>query len=170
MGNLRGRHSPSGFFVLKNANRRNLLKRGAAASPTEVIRKRRGRKSTNELLQEVVSAVKNLQQLDELEESPLGRLAAVRNQAEGAYRQASFPTALAIRSLVYEAADSLGHDLQDIPRYAREMRFLRAYLDGDNVTNISRTLQLTREHVARTVQPRALDLLARAFMARAKGP
>ena len=134
-----------------------------SVSPAEATQQRRGRKSEKELLEAVESAVSNFPELEELEESVLGKLAAVRDLAEGTHCGTVFPTAFAIRSLVLEAVHALDHDLQDVPNYAREMRFLHAYIGGDSVTKISKTLGLAREHVARTVQRRALHLVARAF-------
>ena len=47
----------------------------------------------------------------------------------------------------------------------REVRFLRMCDRGINITQISRALGLSREHVSRTVRPRVLALVARRFLA-----
>ena len=50
-----------------------------SVSPAEATQQRRGRKSEKELLEAVESAVSNFPELEELEESVLGKLAAVRD-------------------------------------------------------------------------------------------
>ncbi len=129
--------------------------------------KKRGRKSGQELIQSVASALKNLQEVELLERSSLGQLPAVRQLAETEYRQSSFATALALRLLLLHAVRAVMQELAEVPRYWREIKFLQKYIEGDSVAEISRGLALSREHVSRTVQPRAFGLVARVFLARA---
>ena len=129
--------------------------------------KKRGRKSGQELIQSVASALKNLQEVELLERSSLGQLPAVRQLAETEYRQSPFATALALRRLLLQAVRAVIQELGEMQRYRREIKFLQKYIEGDSVAEISRGLALSREHVSRTVQPRALGLVAKVFLARA---
>ena len=133
----------------------------------KVAQEKRGRKSGQEVIRNVGSALKNLQEVEFLEQSSLGRLPAVRQLAETKYRQASFATALALRQLLLQAVRAVMQELGEIPRYQREIEFLQRYIAGDSVAEISRGLGLCREHVSRTIRPRALGLVAKVFLAKA---
>ena len=124
----------------------------------KVAQKKRGRKSGQEVIRNVGSALKNLREVEFLEQSSLGRLPAVRQLAETKYRQASFATVSALRRLLLQAVRAVKQELGEMPRYKREIEFLEKYIAGDSVAEISRGLGLSREHVSRTVQPRALGL------------
>ena len=63
---------------------------------------------------------------------------------------------------------SICDELGDIPSYQRECMLLKAMAKGGSVAGFSRSLGLTREHVARTIQQRALKLLSRDFLARVR--
>lgn len=132
---------------------------------TEIVHKKRGRKSGRELVQEVGLALKNLQEFELLEESPLGRLPAVRHLAESTYHESYFATAFALRALLLEGMRALIQDFSEMPNYRRELRFLSAFVQGESVAAISRDLGLSREHVARTIQPKAFGLVATVFLA-----
>jgi DNA-binding NarL/FixJ family response regulator len=138
--------------------------RDAANKPVE---RKRGRKSSDEISHQVVEALKNLQELERLENSPLVQLRAVRQLAETNFRSSLFPGAFALRSMLLETTNALIDDLAEIPGYQRELRFLQLVIQGQTVTEISRGLGLSREHVARTVQPRAMRLMAKMFVSRA---
>jgi len=136
--------------------------------PTKITtQKKRGRKSGDEVLQQVASAMKNLQELEILEDSPLVRLPAVRWLAQTKYLRVMFPSAFALRLMLLESVNQMLSDLADMPNYQRELRFLHGFIQGRSVAEISRELSLSREHVARTVQPRALKLVAKVFLIRA---
>lgn len=133
----------------------------------KAVEPKRGRKSSQEVRRQVILALKNLQELGLLEESPLVRLPGVRRLAEREYHSAIFPSAFALRSLLMDTANAVTGDLAKIPNYHREVTFIQAFVQGDSVADISRRLSLSREHVARTVQPRALNLVARVFLEKA---
>ena len=133
----------------------------------EIQSKRRGRKSGEEILQQVALALKHVQELEYLEESPLTRLPAIRELAEGKYREAAVPAGFALHLLLMDSAKIVLRDFGDLPGYQREIKFLKAYVDDQSVAEISRDLGLSREHVARSIQPRAVGLVARVLLARA---
>jgi hypothetical protein len=136
-------------------------------SERDIQLKKRGRKSGEELTRQVGLALKHLQELEWLEESPLARLPEVLNLAEGTYRDSALPAGFALSSLLIYAAKIVLRDLGDLPGYQREIMFLKAYLKCQSVVEISRSLGLCREHVARSIQPRAIGLVARVFFAKA---
>ena len=129
--------------------------------------KKGGRRSGEELTHQVALTLKHIQELEYLEESPLARLPAVRALAEEKYRGTALPTGFALRVLLVESAKIIVRDLRKLPGYQREIKFLIAYLDDQSVVKISRSLGLSREHVARSIQPRVIGLVARVFLAKA---
>ena len=138
-------------------------------SKGDIQRKKRGRKSGEEILKQVALALKHVQDLEYLEESPLTNLPAVRELAEGEYREAAVPMGFALRVLLLESSKIVVRDFEDLTHYQREIMFLKAYVDCQSVAEISRGLGLSREHVARSIQTRAIGLVARVFLARATG-
>ena len=81
----------------------------------EIQAKKRGRKSGDELTRQVGLALKHVQELEYLEESPLARLPAVRELAEGKYREGAVPTGSALRVLLMESAKIVVRDLGNCP-------------------------------------------------------
>lgn len=128
--------------------------------------RKRGRRSGEEIVRQVADALKHMQELERLEESPLGKLGPVRELADKEHRHTIFPVGFALRSLLSHAVDAVLQDLEQIPNYARERRFLEGIIQGESVSEISRSIGLSREHVSRTIQPKALALVARAFIIR----
>ena len=136
-------------------------------SKNDIHWKKRGRKSGEELTQRVALALKHVQELEYLDESTLASLPAVQRLAKEQYRDGVVPTGFALRVLLMESANIVIRDLKKLPGYQREIKFLKAYLDCQSVAEISRSLGLCREHVARSIQPRAINMVARVFLARA---
>ncbi len=132
--------------------------------------RKRGRKSVEEIVRQVAHALKHMQELELLEESPLGKLGLVRELAVSEYRRTIFPVGFALRWLLSDAVDAVLHDLEQMPNYDRERKFLQGIVQGESVSQISRILGLSREHATRTIQPRALSLVARAFVITAGRP
>ena len=114
---------------------------------------------------EVAIALKNVQELELLEASPLANLPRVKQLADEEFPRAVFRNGFALRRVLFDAVESLHRDLSPLPNYQRELAFLQAYIQGTSVAEISRRQGLSREHVARTVQPKAFRLVAKAFAA-----
>jgi hypothetical protein len=129
--------------------------------------KKRGRKSEEEVFQQVAMALKNLQKLDWLQECPLGRLPLVIHVADTEYTRTIFPVGFALKSLRTEAVNQVIQELGEMPNYQKKAESLREYVKGNNVAEISRGLNMSREHVTRYIKPKAISLVARAFLARA---
>jgi len=132
---------------------RSVRSQQMAKSIRETQPKKRGRKSGGETLWQVALALKHIQELEYLEESPLARLPAVRGLADGKYREAAVPAGFALRVLLLKATKVVVRDFGDLPGYQREIKFLKAYLSCQSVAEISRSLGLSREHVARSLVP-----------------
>ena len=132
--------------------------------------RKRGRKSEEEIVRQVAHALKHMGDLEFLQESSLGKLSSVRELAVSEYRRTIFPLGFALRCLLSDAVDAVLYDLAQMPNYDRERKFLQGIVRGESVSEISRKLGLSREHVTRTIQPRALSLVARAFVIRAGRP
>ncbi len=126
--------------------------------------KKRGRKTTEETNQLVATAIKEFQELERLEATPLGRMSAIHRSAEGQYLDAMFPTATAVRAHLMRALKTLARNFDGISTYQRELELLNGLFEGKTVAEISRGMNLSREHVARTVQPRAIRLLTKVLI------
>ena len=134
-------------------------------SPTK-----RGRKSGDEIARQVAHALKHMQELERLEESPLGKLGLVHDMAGKEFRHTMFPVGFALRRLLSDTVDAVLHDLEQIQNYDRERRFLQGVIKGESVSDISRSIGLSREHVTRTIQPRAISFVSRVFLNRVTRP
>ena len=126
--------------------------------------KKRGKKSNEEIGSFVASALKCFQELETLEDLPIGQLSAIQTLARTEFRVAMFSTAFAIRNELERALMSLKRNLGGISGYERELKLLEALMNGDSVSSISKEMGLSREHVARHIQPRAIKILTRAFL------
>ena len=125
--------------------------------------KKRGRKSTEETIQLVAVALKEFQELERLEATPLGRMSAIQRSAEVQYRDAMFPIATAVRTHLMKALSTLARNVAGVSTYQRELELLNGLFEGKTVAEISRRMNLSREHVARTIQPRAIRLLTKVL-------
>ena len=130
--------------------------------------KKRGRKSADEISGYMPWTLRNLDELELLEKCPIATLTSVRKLAETSYAGCLFPLSMAIRKLILEAIDAVCRDLGNLPAYRRECQLLSCVARGGSVAEFSRGLGLSREHVARTVQPRAMKLLNRAYFAQTR--
>ena len=115
----------------------------------------------------VAEALKHVQDLEYFEDTPFAQLPAVRKMAEWTYRAALFPSGCALRTLLIESTNIVIGDLGTMSQYQREVKFIQASLRGSSVAEISRALRLSREQVARSIQHRAIQLVARVILANA---
>ena len=69
--------------------------------------RKRGRKSGEEIVQHVAYALKHMQELERLEENPLGKLGLVRELGVSEYRRTIFPVGFALRRLLSDAVDAV---------------------------------------------------------------
>ena len=126
--------------------------------------KKRGRKSLSDANGLVDDALRHFDEFEYLEACDLGRLQPVRDLAERDFDRSFFPLAFAIRLLITEAASSVSQQFRNVSAYGREIEVIDGLLGGLSIVAISKGLGLSREHVTRTVKPRAVNLITRAFL------
>lgn len=126
--------------------------------------KKRGRKTTEETIRLVAVALKQFQELERLDATPLGRMSAIQRSAEVQYRDAMFPIATAVRAHLMRSLETLARNIEGVSTYQRELELLYGLFEGESVAEISRRMNLSREHVARTIQPRAIRLLTKVLI------
>ena len=91
-------------------------------------------------------------------------MSAIQRLAEGKYQDAMFPTANAVRAHLMRALETLARNIEGVSTYQRELELLYGLFEGKSVAEISRRMNLSREHVARTIQPRAIRLLTKVLI------
>jgi hypothetical protein len=129
---------------------------------------KRGRKSGEDLVGFVIQALWHIQDPEFIESSALGKLAGLQMLARGKYRNAMFPMGWSVKELLLDAVQRVSHELGELPGDQREVSLLGLYASGACVTEISKALGPSREHVSRTVRRRALSLVAKNFLAGAR--
>jgi hypothetical protein len=131
----------------------------------EARKGRRGRRSHDDYVKAVGAVLRA--DLFELEACALlGQLPGVRALA-GRLRRGIFPTGLAIRTLLDRAVgevELLALNQRD-PVSQRIAAFLHLwYKERETVVIAAAALNLSRSYVAYTIQPRALELVAKRFL------
>jgi hypothetical protein len=139
-----------------------VVKRRASS---EARKGRRGRLSHYDYAKAVGAVLRA--DLFELEDCTLlGQLPGVRSLA-GHLHRGVFPTGLAIRTLLDRAVgevEVLALNQRD-PTSQRIAAFLHIwYKERETVVTAAEVLDLSRSYVAHTVQPRALELVAKRFL------
>lgn len=109
-------------------------------------------------------ALKNLGDRSALSRSPLARLDRVQGMAADRYSDKLMPRGLALRQVITEAVLRICAELGDEPGLAKPCRYLDLRAKGLKCTEVAAELGLTREHVSRTVRPKALGLLLEEFL------
>ena len=110
---------------------------------------------------------KALEHLDDrslLNANPLARLQYIERLAGEKYRGQILPRGLALRRVVLDCVDQVCIQLADESGLAKPCEYLRLRAAGHSCEDISARLQLSREHVSRAIRPKALHLLAQAFI------
>ncbi len=126
--------------------------------------KKRGRKTTEETIRLVAVALKEFQEPERLEATPLGRMSVIQRSADTRFQHAIFPIATAVRAHLMKAFNTLANNVEGISTYQRELELLNGLFEGQTVAEISRRMNLSREHVSRTIQPRAIRLLTKVLI------
>jgi hypothetical protein len=116
------------------------------------------------MIAKVENALKNLGDRSALSRSPLARLDHVQGVAADKYSDKLMPRGLALRQVITECVVRICAELGDEPGLAKPCRYLDLRAKGLKCTEAAAQLGLTREHVSRTIRPRALGLLLEEFL------
>jgi len=132
---------------------------------TRGSRKKPGRVPFEMMIPRVASAVRNLDDLIALDQSPLTKLSFVEKHAADQYQNRLCSRGLALRALITESLDDIIsetaanglvrlHDLLDMLR------------NGLTISKASREIGLCREHVSRVYAKQAFRLVTERFLSR----
>ncbi len=104
-----------------------------------------------------------------LEENPLAHHPTIVRLAQRKYSRRFAPTGSALREVLLKSIEELIDETEEEPALSRECQYLRLWLQGKNVTQIARELQVTREHCSQTVRRRVLQMMVSKFEMRVSG-
>jgi len=125
--------------------------------------RRRNRDSSESLdrwVERVAFALRHLEDRSKLNGSPLARLAYVERLAKEEYAGRLLPRGLALRQLVLACVDDVVKEVGEEPGLSRACQYLTLRASGLSCKQVSRKMNLSREHVSRLYRRRALALLA----------
>lgn len=113
-------------------------------------------------------ATKHLHNPIALNGSPLTRLKAVERHASSYYKQRVCASAFALRDLLKSSIDCVVEETAGEKGLLTVHRFLVLFREGHTVSEISRRLGLSREHVSRVYRKTAFRLVTVKFLALAR--
>lgn len=139
------------------------MTRGAKNPTTKGARKKPGRVPFEMMIPRVASAVRNLDNLIALDQSPLAKLGFVEKHAADHYQKRLCSRGLALRDLITESLDDIigetaGNGL------ARLHDLLNMLRNGQKISQASRAMGLSREHVSRFYAKQAFRLVTERFL------
>jgi hypothetical protein len=100
---------------------------------------------------------------DELSRNPLAQLPIIDYLVDRYYKDHIFPRGIALHSLFSACINKIYTELKDDPKNSRVGIYLKRRLEGLSCNKVSQDLELTREHVSRTVRIKAIRILAEVF-------
>jgi hypothetical protein len=109
-------------------------------------------------------ALRNLDDRSALNRSPLARLSYVERLAKERYSSHVLPRGLALRTVLVACIEKVVNDLSSEPALARTCRYLSLLKQGLNCRQISAELGLSREHVSRVYRLKAFELVTTVFL------
>jgi len=124
--------------------------------------------STNEKSDQWVNrvghALRNLDDRSALNRSPLARLSYVERLAKERYSSHVLPRGLALRTVLVACIEKVMNDLSAEPALSRACRYLALLKQGLSGRQISAELGLSREHVSRVYRLKAFELVTAVFL------
>lgn len=96
--------------------------------------------------------------------NPLSRTDYVQRLASEKYADRIMARGLALRHVISECVARICTELADEPVLAKPCRYLDLRAKGFKCTEAAAEIGLTREHVSRTIRPKALGLLLEEFL------
>ena len=139
------------------------MDKGTTNPATRGSRKKPGRVPFEVMIPRVASAVRNLDDLIALDLSPLAKLGFVERYAADHYQDRSCSKGLALRDLIKESLDDIISETagNGLPRLHDLLDMLR---NGLNISQASREMGLSREHVSRVYAKQAFRLVTERFL------
>ena len=139
------------------------MDKGTTNPATRGSRKKPGRVPFEMMIPRVASAVRNLDDLIALDQSPLAKLGFVEKRAAGYYQDRLCSRGLALRDLITE---SLGEVISETAGngLSRLHDLLDMLRNGLNISQASREIGLCREHVSRVYAKQAFRLVTERFL------
>ena len=125
---------------------------------------KRGPVSGRELEHEVWHALKCLDDIYELECSRLTHIKTVQVLAESRYGQSAFAKGEVIAETLASCITRLSGKAGIAGQFPRVAYLIAGVARGSTLSQVSRQLQLTREHVTRKYRPKAMKILAKEFV------
>jgi len=115
------------------------------------------------MIPRVASAVRNLDDLIALDQSPLAKLGFVEKYAADHYQDRLCSKGLALRDLIKESLDDIISETagNGLPRLHDLLDMLR---NGLTISQASREMGLSREHVSRVYAKQAFRLVTERFL------
>lgn len=138
---------------------------GAINRTTGGSRKKPGRVPFETMMRRVAWAVRNLDDLIALDQSPLTKLGFVEKHAADHYQNRLCPRGLALRDIITE---SLGEVISETAGdgLSRLHNLLDMLRNGLNISEASREIGLCREHVSRVYAKQAFRLVTERFLSK----
>lgn len=111
------------------------------------------------LTKSVGEAMRYIEDVSLLNRSPLARSGAVEKLVREKYARHITPRGFALRELLLRSVDRVTNEAGGEPSLEKECCYLKLAASGVKCSQISKELQLSREHVSRVYRKKALDLL-----------
>ena len=111
-------------------------------------------------------ALRYLDDLSKLNQSPLARLTYVERLAKNEYYGCILPRGQALRQLLLVCIEQVMSDGSEEPCLLKACQYLQLRRNGYGCQQISAEMGLSREHVSRHYRKQALDLVLESFLHR----
>lgn len=113
-------------------------------------------------------ALRHLDDLIILNQSSLARLVYVQRLAETEFRDRSLARGLALRHALTGCIDKIVSDGKDQIGLQKICGFLEIVKEGQNLTDISKAMGVSREQVSKSYKKKAVELVTQEFVELAK--
>jgi len=122
------------------------------------------KEKSDQWVNRVGHALRNLDDRSALNRSPLARLSYVERLAKERYSSHVLPRGLALRTVLVACIEKVTNDLSTEPALSRACRYMSLLKQGLNCRQISAELGLSREHVSRVYRLKAFELVTTVFL------
>jgi hypothetical protein len=147
-----GRTAANGSHSIKGRQRAQSVPKETSQSTSERLAAHLG------------DALANLGDRAVLNGSPLSRVAYIQDLALEKYADKLMARGLALRHVILDCIARLRGELGSEPGLSRCCRYLELRSQGVKCRQISKELNVSREHASRVVRKQALQLLTEAFL------